>query len=252
FLYTLFIAIDANFRLKRKNMSSNNEDPSLSNGWSYFVPKTPFKDFLQKHDKIIPQPSLAGTEIVDFVVSYDIACQWSINLWERMKHYPCELHIDHKGNKFFRFMVPKFHLPVHVMACQTPFSFNFNSNVGRTDGEAPERGWSHINPIAMSTCKMGPGHCRDTIDDHFGDWNWKKTCLMAPLLLRKVKEAVVESKEHRELHAEFEGGLEPELVSVWQAELTAWEADHTKPNPFEKRYKSTVPHKVEHSMSDLL
>lgn len=47
--------------------------------------------------------------------------------------------------------------------------------VGRTDGEAPERGWSHINPVATSTREMGPGSRRDTLDDHFSDWNWKKT-----------------------------------------------------------------------------
>ncbi|KAG5635184.1 hypothetical protein H0H81_012123 [Sphagnurus paluster] len=296
FLYTLFIAINANFRLKRKHISSNEEDPSLSNGWSYFVLETQFKDFLHKYDKVIPQPkstcsnhnavnsdrsgkglaatgvgaadcarhdckqplsvgdilkgeryvnmdfvflrSLTETELVSFVVSYDIACQWSSNLWDRMKQYPRDLHVNSEGKMLFRFLVPKFHLPAHVMACQTPFLFNFNSYVGRTDGEAPECGWSHINPVAMSTQEMGPGHRRDTLDNHFGDWNWKKTCLMAPSLLRKIKEAVIESKEHHELHAEFERGLDAKAISIWQAELTAWEVDHVQPNPFEKRYKS--------------
>ena len=47
--------------------------------------------------------------------------------------------------------------------------------VGRTDGEAPERGWANINPAAQSTKEMGPGRRRDMLDDHFSDWNWKKT-----------------------------------------------------------------------------
>jgi len=121
--------------------------------------------------------SLQHLELIEIVVSYDIACQWSINLWERMKLYPHWMHTDTSG-KFFHFLVPKFHLPAHVMACQTVFSFNFNRNVGRTDGEAPERGWAQINPVATSTSKMGPGHCRDTLDDHFGDGNWRKTTSM--------------------------------------------------------------------------
>lgn len=122
--------------------------------------------------------SLHNTALRSLVVSYDIVCQWSIHLWERMRRYPHDLHINTASDVQFQFLVPKFHLPAHIMACQTKFSFNFNHNVGRTDGEAPERGWSHINPVALSTREMGPGHRRDTLDDHFGDWNWKKTCLM--------------------------------------------------------------------------
>ena len=94
-----------------------------------------------------------------------------------MKKYPNWMKTDYNG-KFFHFLVPKFHLPAHIMACQTIFSFNFNCFVGRTDGEAPECGWSKINPITISTAEMGPGHHRDTLDDHFGDGNWKKTTLM--------------------------------------------------------------------------
>ncbi len=36
-LYSLFVGIDANFKLKRKKISSEKVDPSLSRGWSYFV-----------------------------------------------------------------------------------------------------------------------------------------------------------------------------------------------------------------------
>ncbi|KAJ7659687.1 hypothetical protein DFH06DRAFT_947420, partial [Mycena polygramma] len=36
FLYTLFLAIDANFRMKRKHVSSEADDPSLGNGVAFF------------------------------------------------------------------------------------------------------------------------------------------------------------------------------------------------------------------------
>ena len=127
--------------------------------------------------------SLKHSDVMEIVVSYDIACQWSKNLWNQMSSYPHWMHVDHDGGKQFHFLIPKFHLPAHVMACQTIFSFNYNRNVGRTDGEAPERGWSHINPIATSTREMGPGSRRDTLDDHFGAWNWKKTKLMGALFI---------------------------------------------------------------------
>jgi hypothetical protein len=119
--------------------------------------------------------SVAQTELRSLVVSYDIACQWSKNLWKRMASYTDQPQLDINGSMTVNFLVPKFHLTAHVEACQTAYSFNLMPGVGRTDGEAPERGWSHINPVATSTREMGPGSRRDTLDDHFSDWNWKKT-----------------------------------------------------------------------------
>ena len=113
-----------------------------------------------------------------FVISYDIVCQWSVNLCERMKNY-----VEESDNFFlFRedssvtYLVPKFHLPAHVAKCRTRFSFNLTKGVGRTEGEAPERGWVGPNALAPSTKEMGPGSCRDTLDFHFGDANHKKVC----------------------------------------------------------------------------
>lgn len=48
-LYRLFLGIDANFRLKRKDVSKECFDPSLSQGWSYFVEETNFKKHLADH-----------------------------------------------------------------------------------------------------------------------------------------------------------------------------------------------------------
>lgn len=55
FLHSLFIGLDANFRLKRRNISSSAADPSLSKGWSYFVDEDDFKDFLGKFDSLVVQ-----------------------------------------------------------------------------------------------------------------------------------------------------------------------------------------------------
>lgn len=117
--------------------------------------------------------SLADTEFDRLVMSYDIACQWSVNLWDRMLSYPHRIQIGKEGEKII-FLVPKFHLPAHIAACQTAFSFNLTRGVGRTDGKAPERGWVNINPVSAQTKQMGPASRRETIDDHFGDWNHRK------------------------------------------------------------------------------
>ena len=41
------LAIDACFRLKRKQISSWNRDPSLQDGWAYFVENKPFLDWIE-------------------------------------------------------------------------------------------------------------------------------------------------------------------------------------------------------------
>lgn len=48
-LYALFVAIDANFRLKRRMVSKDSTDPGLSHGWAYFVDETAYKAYLQDH-----------------------------------------------------------------------------------------------------------------------------------------------------------------------------------------------------------
>jgi hypothetical protein len=52
FLYTLFLAIDANFRLKRKLVSSESADPSLSQGWSYYVETSQFAQHIEDFAKL--------------------------------------------------------------------------------------------------------------------------------------------------------------------------------------------------------
>ncbi|KAG2741580.1 hypothetical protein P692DRAFT_20751024, partial [Suillus brevipes Sb2] len=112
-------------------------------------------------------------DVLTLNILYDITCQWSKHLWERMSHYPSQIHLL-GDRKTFTFVVPKLHLPAHIVACQTSFSLNLIKGMARTDGEAIERGWSNMNPVATSTHEMGPGSRHDILDDHFGDWNWRK------------------------------------------------------------------------------
>ncbi|KAH7905401.1 hypothetical protein BJ138DRAFT_1138292 [Hygrophoropsis aurantiaca] len=137
-------------------------------------------------------------EIIVLNVSYDIACQWSKNLKTRLISY----------------------------GSATRFSFNLTKGMGRTDGEAVERGWANINPAASSTREMGPGSRRDTLDDHFGDWNWKSSIIL------KLKVAVEERQKHIDDFNEFQTAV-PDAATQWQVLVEAWEEDNTKQNPFE-------------------
>lgn len=56
-LYTLFLGIDANFRLKRLDVSNDARDPGLNHGYAYIVEEKKFKAYLAEYDtKIPPEP----------------------------------------------------------------------------------------------------------------------------------------------------------------------------------------------------
>lgn len=121
--------------------------------------------------------SLRTSKVKRIGGSYDISCQWGKNIDARVRLLPEELRWPPSIEALTLF-IPKFHIGAHDLICNLELSFNITPGVGRTDGEAPERGWSNINPLANSTKEMGPGSRRDTLDDHFGDWNWKKIVKM--------------------------------------------------------------------------
>ena len=118
--------------------------------------------------------SLIGSKNELLVFSYDIACQWSQKLSQRLAQLPNSMQLSKKQFRLLRFAIPKFHISAHGLDCQSDFSFNYQPYMARTDGEDPECWWAHINPMSMSTKEMGPGVWLDTLDDHAGAWNWQK------------------------------------------------------------------------------
>ncbi|KAJ7500537.1 hypothetical protein B0H11DRAFT_2225527 [Mycena galericulata] len=297
FLYALFLAIDANFRLKRKDVSTEAKDPGLGDGYSFYCGVMRYMEHVAKHwdtpqerstcvsHDAVDKPdreargtassgigavdcarhnmkrplavgdlqfgeryinmdymffkSIAGTDLVRFFVSYDIACQWHINIMNRMATYEAELQmVDDK--KFIVFLVPKFHLPAHIEECNIRFSFNLTPEVGQTDGEAPERGWANANPLAGSTKEMGPGARRDMLNEHFNDWNWKKIVAFGRTMYRKTSAAVPEMVATKVALEDMEKSLRAaadeekiDAVEVWTKMAELWEKDAHQPNPFE-------------------
>ena len=49
FLYVLFLALDANFRLKNRIRSSDDKDPGLHTGLAYFVENKPYREHVLKY-----------------------------------------------------------------------------------------------------------------------------------------------------------------------------------------------------------
>ncbi len=52
-LYALFVGIDANFRLKRMNVSSDERDPGLNHGYAYIVEQQKFEKYLGQYGEKI-------------------------------------------------------------------------------------------------------------------------------------------------------------------------------------------------------
>ncbi|KAJ7744329.1 hypothetical protein B0H16DRAFT_1322199 [Mycena metata] len=289
FLYTLFLGIDANFRLKRKDISTGEKDPGLCEGWAFYCAVEPYMKHVKKHwnqkqdrshcvaHDAVDKPdreargtassgvgtvdcarhnmkrplavgdlqlgerylnmdymflrSIAGSTLRRFFVSYDIACQWHIHVWDRMLTYR-DVDITILGKKFVTFLIPKFHLPAHIEECNLKFSFRLTRDVGQTDGEAPERGWANTNPLAKSTKEMGPGSRRNTLDDHFNDWNHKRIIVLGYLLRKKTENAVPEMVRTKQALQDLESSLGTEVVREWEAMALAWEENSTAPNLF--------------------
>jgi hypothetical protein len=118
--------------------------------------------------------TLVGTLWTALTISYDIVCQWSRNFTKRIPQFPASMQPPGWLLDSIKYVIPKFHIYGHGMNCQLKFSLNFLRYSARTNGEEPERWWSHINPISMSTKEMGAGARHDTIDDHASAWNWRK------------------------------------------------------------------------------
>ena len=103
---------------------------------------------------------LSGIALV--VASYDIACQWSVNLHARAKRTFAQYY-NTIASITLCFLIPNFHLHGHGDSCQEDYSFHLTSGVGTSHGETIEQEWGHIGPVATSTREMGPGSREETL-----------------------------------------------------------------------------------------
>ncbi|KAG2138407.1 uncharacterized protein EDB93DRAFT_1242105 [Suillus bovinus] len=251
--YVSFIAIDANFRLKHKAVSSDNVDPSLNSGWAYFVQETDYKTYLTHQAGVKQDRSTCvshnAVNLADTKSSHGLAAI-GVGTVDCARH---DMKLANgvgdlqKGEKcvvlsLYIIYINMDYLIFSALLAFTVTMINISYNIAcqwhKKLWMPPERGWSNINHITTSTKEMGPGSCRDTLNDHFGDWNWKKVMALGCMLLHKIRDTVKWKKEHGEGLAELERTVQPALILQWRKEVEAWEVDNSQPNPFESRYAS--------------
>ncbi|PPQ73936.1 hypothetical protein CVT26_006557 [Gymnopilus dilepis] len=157
------------------------------------------------------------------VLSYDIACHWFVNLFNRIRdHWPQEL--KPRSEVSLIPLIPKLHEKGHTQTKgHEQFSYNLCQGAGHTDGECPERIWSAHNALGNATKTMGPGSRHDVLDDHFGFWNYEKYISMGRSLMRKYQKAVPERNRQTEAHRGFTESISPADVAKWTQMVEQWE-----------------------------
>ncbi|KAJ7627260.1 hypothetical protein FB45DRAFT_979679 [Roridomyces roridus] len=182
------------------------------------------------------------------IVLYDIVCQWAVHVIERLKELPPLMRLS-MLLQLFRFVIPKMHIRGHTVNCQVRYSLNYVPGSGQTDGEGIERPWANIGGIATSTRVSGPGARHDALDCHWSFWNWLKTVGLPKLLRRRLDMAKEEEVVQK---AAFEVFTLEQLkrVSVWQKMVEEYEADGTKPNPYESTEKGLTEAQVRRKLED--
>ncbi|KIO31440.1 hypothetical protein M407DRAFT_67938, partial [Tulasnella calospora MUT 4182] len=111
----------------------------------------------------------------DLVISYDIACKYSINFLNRVcaSPYPL-LPPDVQSLVSITWLIGKFHLGGHREECHQSFNFNYTPGVGRMSGELVETIWSYFDYLKYQTREMGPGARQEMLSDAMNYWNWRK------------------------------------------------------------------------------
>ncbi|KDR65962.1 hypothetical protein GALMADRAFT_81295 [Galerina marginata CBS 339.88] len=168
------------------------------------------------------------------LISYDITCQWFVNLSTRIEeHWPEEIKPTRPINLIPA--IPKLHEPMHDQTNHQVYSLKYICGAGHSDCECPERVWAPHNALGNSTKTQAPGSRHDVLDDHFGFWNWQKYIGLGATLLRKYRVAVAERNIQAEGHRGLTEALDQKLVQEWEVMCVAWEEDvfpKRKKNPY--------------------
>ncbi|KAJ6447425.1 hypothetical protein C8R47DRAFT_1181554 [Mycena vitilis] len=175
--------------------------------------------------------ALAGISLMLLTISYDIACQWKVNLAERVTRLPSPMKDTLKDVKV-QCALPVWHAGSHIEDCRDANSLSVKPGVGKTDGEGVERTWSVLNPASFSTKDAGRGTRADTLEAKIDNHNYLKNVGQGEALQRKLVVAIAERDKQIRAFAEVNKTVGKDVKKKWKAMIDAWLEDETQPNPF--------------------
>ncbi|KAJ7175542.1 hypothetical protein C8R46DRAFT_1030587 [Mycena filopes] len=264
FIYFLFLAQDANFRLSNRNVSSESVDPIIGDGWGYFCKREGedgYKAHIAKHVNDVEISNCSGAaddwNRGGYMLSAQhVAREWDWGLagrravlqhgflasigavdvqpplrrrllrYERMSKLPEPMRLKLAPSNVW-WKVPNFHLPPHKKPCHSPYSFHWMWGAGMTHGEGVEQNWAFSNGAAASTRLMGPGSRQATLEDVFGFHNYDRILAMHRVLPKRLAVSIKEGAKHRAAFDTFNDGLEavrPAEVAEWREWVIRWES----------------------------
>ncbi|KAJ7799003.1 hypothetical protein B0H13DRAFT_2503961 [Mycena leptocephala] len=182
--------------------------------------------------------ALAGFALLLLTISYDIACQWKMNLPKHMEKLSADLRLPLNSIKL-QCALPVWHAASHVEDCQNANSLSFKTGVGKSDGEGVEHTWSRLNPAAYSTKDSGQGQRADTLEGKIDDQNYLKNVGLGDSLQRKLVVAITERDKQISAFKGVNKMVAREVRSTWERMIEAWVEDNTGTvmNPFVLEHK---------------
>ncbi|KAJ7841073.1 hypothetical protein B0H14DRAFT_3457691 [Mycena olivaceomarginata] len=264
FLYILFIALDACFRLKRRMISSEIKDPGLGTGWAYVTENPPYRHYLLTVTEQKEMSTCSGLAALDYAntkfsrgysttgvgmgvcARHEFVQANGVGDLQKGERFA---NMDYIFGSILRHKDPRIRKIIsYDIVCQwwkylmermqklpplVRISMIMSLFRGQTDGEGIERPWASIGAIASSTRVSGPGARHDALDDHWSFWNWLKT-----IGLRDC--SFTATPRQRQERGSFAAGRvrgllagTDERVPVWKKMIDDFEKDPTKRNPYE-------------------
>ncbi|KAI0027335.1 hypothetical protein K488DRAFT_61904 [Vararia minispora EC-137] len=154
----------------RVEPSVRNSDYALLHALSARLPR----DLTRRSDEP-PEILTAIAEAIEsfeIVATYDMACITTVHLAHRFQeNYPEFAALIEK----IRWGIPVVHIINHKERCQYQYSTSYQASFARHHGETAEQAWAEMNQIGPIIRQMNSGCRQDTLNNHYGNWNWKKT-----------------------------------------------------------------------------
>ncbi|KDQ06528.1 hypothetical protein BOTBODRAFT_181522 [Botryobasidium botryosum FD-172 SS1] len=145
------------------------------------------------------------------VHSYNVNCQYCQKMAARFAK--CFLDVD---LSIVKSVIPKWHVSAHREDCQYEFSFYYTPGMGNTDGEAPERNWAVLNPMAPSTREMNTAHRHESLEDHMNNINYHNMLSAARKLVIAFFDTTTNTADRVSEFQQLKESYSPEIVAQWE------------------------------------
>lgn len=148
---------------------------------------------------------------------YDIACQYSVHLRDRIgTQLPAGLSIDNA--------IGLFHVHAHKEQCFFQYATSFIPGSGITAGEILESLWSNLNSISPTVRTATLAHRAEMLDDHASDSNHKKLLGMTQYLYDRYRESCANLEHMIKKYAEQSEAAGAVAVESWNTQIEHVEA----------------------------